>query len=187
MWLFSTLQCLSVCIDQISDDNMSHFAGVVWQMTHHFTAASYGEKSLSLASASDEIVITWFGHFVILAPKHGALPGSLFPWSLLCLYNYPNWRNDCLKYFFFLSTLSASWRTQKSGSIWRDETKLHPGADQGCPRQGEGLGGELAAVLPPHQTDGRHAWGRRSVNSCLKSGCEFNEIQDKHECLLSRR
>lgn len=69
-------------------------------MTHHFTAASYGEKSLSLASASDEIVITWFGHFVILAPKHGALPGSLFPWSLLCFYNYPKWRNDCLKYFF---------------------------------------------------------------------------------------
>lgn len=57
--------------------------------------------------------------------------------------------------------LSTSWGTQKSGSIWGNETKLHPGADQSHPHEGERPGGQLTAILPPHQVNGRHARCRR--------------------------
>lgn len=57
--------------------------------------------------------------------------------------------------------LSTSWGTQKSGSIWGNETELHPGADQSHPRERERLGGQLAAILPPHKVNGCHAWCRR--------------------------
>lgn len=89
---------------------MSHFAGVVTHCPSFYSRFLWKKVFFFFqASASDEVVITWFGPFVILASKHGALPGGLFPWSLPCFYNYPKWRNDCLKCFFFsLSALSAS-------------------------------------------------------------------------------
>lgn len=162
----------------------------LWHIAHRFTAASYGKKFFFFFRPLRQMrwlllgLVTlsyWLLSMVLFLEVcfHGVchvstitLNGEMIVWNV---------------FFFSLSALSASWRTQKSGGIWRDETKLHPGADQGYPRQGEGLGGELAAVLPPHQTDGRHAWGQCGDNSCLKSGGGFNENQDEHECLLSRR
>lgn len=74
------------------------------------------------------------------------------------------------KYANIFSALSASWRIKKSGSIWWNETKLRPGADQGYSHEGEGHRGMFPAVLPPHQTHGCHSWCRlphRAQYNCI--------------------
>lgn len=87
-------------------------------------------------------------------------------------------------------SFSASWRTQKPGAVWRNETKLHPRAHQGDPHEGERRGGQLAALLPPHQTDGRHAWCTLSTVAVIHlvfNLTYFNEHEGKPDCLLLDR